>query len=868
MSPTATRDALMKRLGRIETQGPREFPWRWALVAFVISATLSVAILLILSAAKIIPDYWFVVIPVLFTIIGQLVPLLQWILPSSAQVGAIPAPQVLPSPQRNQGQADTWNLPYRQNPFFTGRRQLLESLHANFKMTNTSTLTQTLSGLGGIGKTQIAVEYAYRYHNEYPHIFWFVAANRETLVQGFLEVARLLSLRERKDKDHNIVVQAVRQWLEQQKKWLLIFDNADDLQLTETFIPTGGGGHILVTTRAQATGTLATTVNIEKMDSDEGALFLLRRSKILASNEPIAHASVADRSVAAEISGEMDGLPLALDQAGAYLEETQCNLSQYLTSYHRRRTEMLNRRGGTDNDHPDPVGTTWSLSFERIERMDDAAADLLRAVAFLAADSIPEELLIRGASELGRNLKQLVNDPARINEPIAVLLRYSLVKRDPAKSTITIHRLVQFAVRNSMDRRTERKWAERIVKATSLAFPDDVTDVALWSECDRLLPHAMACSTLIETYDFRFDQASSLLNNVAHYLDLRALYPPAEPLYQRALRIRESELGPDHSLTTTTMNNLARLYRDMGKYDLAEDLYRQALAARERALGPLHPDTATSLNNLGRLLYVQGRYSDAKPYLNRALAIRKQKLPPDDREIAESLHNLANLYYRESRYDEALPLYEHALEIRERQLGPENLITTISIMDRARLHHASGNYREADQLFDRAAAIRRKHFPDHPELAIVLYRWGSLCETQGKYSEAEAKYKEALHIWEKGVVPDHPDVAFALTGLGDVREAVGQHDEAERLYRRALAIREAYLDADHPDTAVTLSRLASLLEAQGKLTEASSLYGRAVAIRELRLGVDHPDTLAVRNSHARLLEAMGKPGDPSRPAQP
>jgi tetratricopeptide (TPR) repeat protein len=505
----------------------------------------------------------------------------------------------IPEPQRFPGNLPPlWNVPYRRNAYFTGREDILKMLSDALRTSKTAALTQpqAISGLGGIGKTQSAVEYAYRYSNDYQAVLWVTAATQDTLIASFLDLARLLNLSEKDEQDQTITVQAVKRWLEHHDDWLLIVDNADDLAMAEEFLPTGGKGHILLTTRAQAPGTFAEGINVEKMDTEEGMLLLLRRAKVLAKEAPLAQAPETDRAAAESIVQAMDGLPLALDQAGAYIEETHCSVSAYLVGYRQRQAELLKRRGGTGKEHRESVATTWSLSFEQVERLNPMATDLLRVCAFLAPEAIPEDLLLEGASELGARIQPLTTDATRINDALGVLLRYSFVERDPQERTLSIHRLVQAVLKASMDEQIRRKWAERTVRAVNLAFPD-VDDVTVWAQCERCLPHALVCATLIEAYSLEFAEASRLLNQTAYYLYRRAQYPQAEPLYQRALAIREKQLGPEHPNTATSLNNLAGLYRRQGKYEQAEPLYQRALAVVEKQLGPEHPYTATIREN-------------------------------------------------------------------------------------------------------------------------------------------------------------------------------------------------------------------------------------------------------------------------------
>src|SRR5712692_1193736 len=410
----------------------------------------------------------------------------------SPPISPLPHASSIPAQQETSLPASAWNVPYVRNPYFTGREELLKQLHENLAQNKAAALTQAqaISGLGGIGKTQTAVEYAYRYREEYRYVLWVNAATRDELITSFVELAAILNLPERQEKDQLKIVAAVKQWLTTHDKWLLIFDNADDLALVEDVLPSGGKGHLILTTRAHATGTRANGIEVEKMDSQKGMLLLLRRAKVLTLDASLDHTPIADRTAAASIVQEMDGLPLAIDQAGAFIEETQCSVSDYLQRYLQRQAVLLKRRGGSGKDHPEPVATTWSLSFERVDQLDPLAAELLRCCAFLAPDAIPEQMIIDGASELGTLLQPIAENVLLLDEALGTLLRFSLVQRRRDERTFFIHRLVQAVLIGSMDAQTQRNYAERIVKAVNQAYPD-VTDYRNWPRCQQYLPHAL-----------------------------------------------------------------------------------------------------------------------------------------------------------------------------------------------------------------------------------------------------------------------------------------------------------------------------------------------------------------------------------------
>ena len=267
-----------------------------------------------------------------------------------------------------------WKVPYRRNPFFTGCDEVLGRLHRELQQEHVTALSQPqgISGLGGIGKTQTALEYVYRYQTDYTAIFWVQASSTSTLTSEFVTVARMLGLPERDEQDERVIIEAVLHWLRQQAGWLLILDNVEDLAVVEPFVPKAGRGHILLTTRARSLGALAYRIEVQKMEPETGALFLLRRTSILPLQTSLDAAGSEERMMASKISQVLDGLPLALDQAGAYIKEVPCTLGEYLALYQMRRQEVLRVRSSFEEVYPASVATTWSLSFEKVFDPEDS----------------------------------------------------------------------------------------------------------------------------------------------------------------------------------------------------------------------------------------------------------------------------------------------------------------------------------------------------------------------------------------------------------------------------------------------------------------------------------------------------------------
>ncbi len=791
-----------------------------------------------------------------------------------------------------------WHLPYRRNPFFTDREEILELLHDNYTENRSALFprrAQAVSGLGGIGKTQVAIEYAYRYHHEYEFILWVRAATHETLTADFLKLATLLQLPDNNEQNQSVVVESVKLWLLTHTRWLLILDDIDDLELAHQFLPSKGSGHILLTTHMQTVSGIAKRREVENMTPEEGALFLLRRANIIEPDAQLDRVSEADRAQAIALSELLGGLPLALDQAGAYIEETASGLSDYITLYQNQKMALLRERGSFAVDHPESVATTWSLSFAKLSTANPATIELLRFLAFLHPDAFPEEILTLGANALGAILEPIASDPFSLNAVIKELLRYSLIRRNPGTKTVSMHHLLQVILKDEMDEATQRLWAERAVRAVNHAFPH--VEFATWERCQRSLAQAEACAILIDQWKLAFPEAARLLHHTGYYLyergqytdaerflqqaltmqeqilepqhphiattlhDLALLYrlqgkyAQAEPLYLRAIELQKQVLGPNHSSVATSLNDLAGLYRAQGKFVEADQIYQQALSLREQVLGEAHPRVAESLGDFALLYSDQGKYNQAESMLQRALSIREQTLGPQHPYVAMNLNDLALVYDKQKKYAQAEPLHLRALATREQIFGETHPDVATSLNNLAGLYINQGNYDQAIPLLERSLAIREKTLGEmHPRVATILNNLAYLYLNQGNYTQAEPLLLRSLMMREQLLGPQHPDVALSLGSLARLYREQQQYAQAEAHYQRALAIREVALGSRHPRTLQNLRDLAELYRDQGEYIQAEQLYQRALPTSEQELESQKPQFISILESYAILLQ--------------
>jgi tetratricopeptide (TPR) repeat protein len=754
-----------------------------------------------------------------------------------------------------------WSIQYQRNPFFTGRERVLFRLHDLLTAQKRATLTQALTGLGGIGKTQTAVEYAYRYQHEYTAVLWARADSREALTTNFVTMADILGLSLSHEQDQHRVVHAVLQWFNTHTNWLLIFDDVQEIEMLDDFLPKRETGHILLTTRIRAVGTGANTLEIEKMPLAEGILFLLRRAKIIRHDDPVEMASEHEQESARAIAEILDGLPLALDQAGAYIEETGCSFIHYLELYVQRRAILLKKRGKIASGHSASVATTFSLCFEKVAQVNRAATDLLRCCALLHPDDIPEELFTESATELGPVLHSVVTDPFAFDEVIAELFHYSLIHRSVEANMLSIHRLVQAVLLDEMGEQFQHIWAERVVKALCNVFPG--RQLTTWQHMQRYLIHIQVCAALIDRWNMRTTDVEEWLLHVGYCVENSGFYSLAETLYlQRNALIKNDVSGmigavfgaswADYVTNSpamemlTSVSPLPQLYYQQGKYQQAELQLQRAIMLIEQIFGSEHMKLAEPLNLLGALYSTIGKYAEAETHFQRALTLCLRASSVDVDGLAASFNNLADLYRKQGKYEQAEPLYQQALRLNETRYGQDHIRIANLLHNLALLYRAQKKYLQAEILYQRALPIyERTYGPESPDLANVLNSLGALYSYQQKYSKVEPLLLRALVIREKVLGTEHADVGRTLNNLGNLYLQQEKYVQARQTLQRSLQIYTQSFGAEHLETAMVLANLGHLYNRQHQYAQAESVLEKAFNIYEKAIGLQCPEAFLI-----------------------
>jgi tetratricopeptide (TPR) repeat protein len=765
---------------------------------------------------------------------------------------------------------------------FTGRAEELDRLDAILMHDKPAAVTQAsvgraaVQGMGGVGKTALAVEYAHRFRALYAGVCWCPAETRTGLLSALASLAVTLGATTAEEADvEKAAKAALCRLAEQRATWLLVYDNVTAPDVVADLLPSAGA-RVLITSRFSDWSELADEVALDVLPLEEAVALLQGRT---------GRSDAADAKTLAEALGR---LPLALDHAAAYCKRTQMQFGDYAA-----KASGLISAAPRGAGYPRSVAATFDLAITEAVTQCQAAETLMAYLAQCAPERIPMTL-VEGA----------VEDETERLQALTALAEVSLLKHDPfedATPAVTVHRLVQAVARaRSRSKGMTQAGIDRMIARLTTTYPKDVDNPQSWPLCAKLTPHLLArreaapgdasepanwSEVLDRSGGYFYGRAAfsealpllrdalainekalgpehphtaSSLNNLALLLDVQGDLAGAKPLYERALAIREKALGPDHPATAQTLNNVAILLMDQGDFAGARPLYERALAIREKVLGPEHPETALSLSSFGALLQAQGDFEGAKPLYERALAIREKALGPDHPATAGALKHRANLLRDQGDFAGARPLFERTLAIYERALGPEHPDTALSLNNLALLLRDQGDFAGARPLFERALAIcERALGPNHLTTAMSLSSLALLLQDQGDFAGARPLFERTLAIYERALGPEHSYTATSLNNLANLLSRQGDLAGARPLFERALAICERALGPEHPHTATSLHSLGCLFQQQGDFAGALPLCKRALAIREKAFGPEHPDTATCLNSFASLLMDQG-----------
>ena len=645
-----------------------------------------------------------------------------------------------------------------------------------------------LYGLGGAGKSSMAVEYAYRHLAEVRLAWQFAAADLAVLADEFGELAAQLGVR-------NFL--ARRNWVatvhgvlaRYPARWLLVFDNAVDAASVAEFLPPSGPGRVLVTSQNPAWQT-GQTMEVSVLPPEIAADFLVQ-----LTGDP-------DRQAAEDLAEELDGLPLALAQAAAYMQATGDRLAEYLETFRQRRADMLAR--GASIRHGKTVASTWALAFGRLQQDTPTAVGLLRLMAHCAPEAIPLRLLLQPRPGLVEQLVQevapLLADQLIAKDAIAALRRFSLVTH-VGEGQWSVHRLVQAVTVDQMPADVADQWRQATAALVEAAIPGDPQLPATWPTYAALVPHARAV----------LDLTSGGLWQIARYLGFSGSYLAARDLSRQIANAyaEDEAYGPEHPKTLAACRDLVGWTGRAGDAAEARDQFAALLPIIERVLGPEHPDTLVTRHELAVWTGEAGDPAGARDQLAALLPIRERVLGPEHPRTLATLGSLAYLTGEAGDPAGARDQYTALLPIYERVLGPEHPDTLATRHD---LAWTTGEAGEAAAARDQAAALlpirERILGPDHPDTLATRSNLARRTGQAGDAAGARDQFAALLPIRERVRGPDHPETLITRSLLarwtGEAGDAAGARDQLAAL----LPIIERVLRPEHPETLVTRHDLA------------------------------------------------------------
>ncbi|OAL55283.1 TPR-like protein [Pyrenochaeta sp. DS3sAY3a] len=706
-----------------------------------------------------------------------------------------------------------------------------------------------LVGLGGVGKSQLAIEYAYRTREQSPEtwVFWVHASNAARFEQSFYKIADRVMIAGRQDPQVNIF-KLVHDWLCSSKhQWLLVLDNVDDAhflvrrpasdsnrgaQPLREYVPHCHQGSVLITTRnRQAAGMLVEQRDIIEVNPmDEHSALALLEKKL---------GTQADHSKIAKLAVALEYMPLAIVQAAAYISQRapRYSVARYLDDYKKseqKQTSLLKYDDGQlrrDWEATNSIIVTWQISFEYIHQTRPSAADLLSLMSFFDRQGIPEGLLrhrgkqglddsdqqaptTRGAhsdvdeDDASQSSMSIKSGEDTFEDDVVALRNFCFISDETGGTSFEMHALVQLAARTWLAANGElERWKQQFVRNLSAAFPTG--EYQNWAVCQTLYAHAKAAVEQQPKDESSLARWAKMLYCAAWYAESIGNIADTEMLAIKAMKALKKVLGEEHEDTLWSVAMVGDAFSLGGQWDKAETLRRQVMEVRKKKLGPDDPSTLTSMSNLAMTYWNQGRWDAAEELELQVLETRKKKLGADHLYTLTSMANLAVTYYTQGRWDAAEELQVQVLETRKKKLGADHLDTLTSMANLA-----------------------------------------STCGNQGRWDAAEELEVQVMETRKKKLGADHPDTLTSIANLSVTYSMQGKQDKAEPLQVQVMETLKKKLGADHPDTLTSMANLAFTWKAQSRSREAIALMRQCLERRLRVLKPGHPHIM----SSVKVLE--------------
>lgn len=747
-----------------------------------------------------------------------------------------------------------WEGVPRRNKNFTGRDDILAQLRKRLASKITAvlpseeSLPQALQGLGGVGKTAVAIEYAWRYQAEYDLVCW-IRADQIALVRSALAgLAGALGLEQPSATGIDLTTRGVLDALRRgvpYGRWLLVFDNADQPEDLLPFIPSGSGD-VLVTSRNHRWQPVADTVELDVFERSESVQFLVKRAP--------RRLTEADADRLAEPLGD---LPLALEQAGAVLQEGGMAVDAYLRLLSERVTAILER--GTSLEYPTSMTAAWQISVARLRQQSPQALELLRCCAFLGPEPIPREVFKTGLVDSQTGVGDLIADPIEFSTAISVLGRFALVRMDGPY--IAVHRLIQALLRDELDPDAQHRYRQDAHSILVAGAPGNPADVTTWPAYADLVAHVGSAATDLAHCQMPAHRSFAL--DVIRYLYVFGDFASSRSFAQRFIEQWTEDSGADNRYVLDARRHLGNALRESGHAAEAYQVIEETLRSAERVLEPRNPLTLHLRNSFGADLRARGEFAAALELDQATRVLHKEVFGPADPQTLRVMHNLAGDYGLNSRFIEARDLHKDVyMQWRSARLNPSATEVLNAWTGLARAVRLCGNFAQARDLGEdaRLYGLHELGAEHHLTLRAATDLSIAMRRIPEAGDEALVLASEVLELCKRRRGPTHPDTMAAAISLSNIQWTLKQTDEALALAVNTVENYPAVYGAEHPYNYGCVGNLALLRRLTGDPAEARRLNERALAGLDARLTRDHLFSLTVAVNLASDLAALGETG--------
>ncbi|KAJ5313482.1 O-methyltransferase [Penicillium atrosanguineum] len=729
-------------------------------------------------------------------------------------------------------------VPFRRDPDFVDCGILLDQIQ---EKGSTQGARIALIGLGGVGKSQLAIEYCHRVLDRSPDtwVFWIHASNATRFEQSCREIADRAKIRGRQDPKANIF-KLLHDWLDNAKtgQWVLVLDNLDDDKIL----------HAIPSTQSRLvnddSGVPERSIWSYFCQNSNGCIVMTSRSRQVAlrtveeydilpvkpMNEPHAISlfekkvdTQYDRSAMIQLVAALEFMPLAIVQAAAFIKQRapRETVTKYLERFQksdRQKIKLLDYEGGQlrrDPEAKSAILLTWQISFEHIQERRPSAAGLLSLMSFFDRQGIPDSLLLEGKATKETDKESNISDTDddesvsseidKFENDVLLLRDYSLISVTSDQVNFEMHRLVQVGMQEWLQAQgLLEHWQEIFIRRLERNFPDG--EFENWKECQLLFPHVQCTLMRQHVGKASMEEWASLLHKAASFALTRGNFVDGRNMAKRAMRARRDLFGLKNEKAISSSNMLGLAYSSGGEWKEAEELQLQAMGTCKQVLGPEHPSTLTIIANLASTYWNQGRWKEAEDLDIQVLETCKRVLGPEHPSTLASIANLASTYRNQGRWKEAEELGVQVIETCKRVLGPEHPSTLTSIANLASTYRNQGRWKEAEELEVQALeTYKRVLGPEHPSTLTSIANLASTYWNQGRWKEAEELNVQVIEARKRVLGPEHPSTLTSMNNLAFTLRCLGEDEAALQMMAKCAECRGQRLGPNHPSTLSSIS---------------------------------------------------------------